>query len=171
MRPFSSAQKKFPARADTFTPDQLAQPQRQAAQKHLASGHIRPTLCPYGCSPDPAIPIIHKQELFVFFVFLIFVPVRFLYSFQKSPSQPPCAPSRVKILATSPVLAQVIAQVPAAGWVAQLAQGIGFDLAYALAGNDKGRADPLMGAVLAIHQAKAQLQLPTLGQSCQVPIC
>jgi hypothetical protein len=55
--------------------------------------------------------------------------------------------------------------------VAQLAQGFGFDLAYALAGNDKDRADPLMGAVFAVHQVKAQLQQLALVHSCQVTIC
>jgi hypothetical protein len=61
--------------------------------------------------------------------------------------------------------------VPAAVGVAQLAQGFGFDLAYALAGNDKDRADPLMGAVFAVHQVKAQLQQLALVHSCQVTIC
>jgi hypothetical protein len=67
--PAAPCEKKFLARAGAFSPGQVEQPQRQAATKPLADGHIRPTLCPYGFSPDPAIPLSpnRSHSFFSFF--------------------------------------------------------------------------------------------------------
>ena len=48
-------------------------------------------------------------------------------------------------------LAQIIAQVAAAGGMAQFAQGLGFDLADALAGDLEILADLFQGVVLAVN--------------------
>ena len=64
---------------------------------------------------------------------------------------------------------EIIAQVPAAGRMAQLAQGFGFDLADALARNVKVLSHLFQRMVLPVDQAKAQLQDFTLpvGEHCQ----
>src|ERR1700674_1398112 len=55
-------------------------------------------------------------------------------------------------------LFQVVAELLRARWVAQFAQGLGFDLADALAGYPKALAHLFQRSLVAVDQAEAQLQ-------------
>jgi hypothetical protein len=52
---------------------------------------------------------------------------------------------------------QVVAELLAAGGVAQLGEGLGLDLADALAGHAELAADLLQGAGVAVGEAEAEL--------------